>query len=369
MKNTKKYIAATAAFGVAATLLATVPTAAHAEPVATFAAVGSDTLQDAMNALANGTNISGSSVRSTAGTATFGNYDATGSANIQTKSGGVLFGRPNGSGDGHKALSRSVVAAGNPNVYTSGTAGSIQGVDIRGQVDIARSSSAPSNNPGGPLRVVPFGRDALSYAYNGDPAVLGNLTQQQLKEIFEGDLTMIGSTPVSPVIPQPGSGSRSDWMSKIGTASNGSDLKPGIRIGQEHDSHDLAAGEIMPMSVAQWVSQNTGAGINRIGPNVRIGSPIAGVEATTGTGTATAPNQAFYSDAHWGRDTVIMVEEARVAVGSGTYDARLANLVSNQTAKLGNTQSALPSQAGSVKKKFGFLAPASGAVYQTNFRS
>lgn len=365
MKNTKKYIAAAAAFGVAATLVATVPTTASAEPVAAYAAVGSDTLQDAMNALANGTSISGSSVRSLGGTTPFGNYDATGSANIQTKSGGPLFGRPNGSGDGHKALSRSIDTTNH--AYTSGTAGALPNVNIAGQVDIARSSSSPANVAGGPLRVIPFGRDALSYAYNGDPAVLGNLSQQQLKEIFEGTLTQIGSTPVSPVIPQEGSGSRGDWLTKIGTTAG--NLKAGIRVGQEHDSHDLAAGEIMPMSVAQWVSQNTGAGINRIGTNVRIGSPIPGVEATTGTGASTAPNQAFYSDTHWGRDTVIMVEEARVAVGSGTYDGRLANLVSTGAGKLGNIQSTLPAQAGSVKKKFGFLAPLNTATYQTNFRN
>jgi len=46
-----------------------------------------------------------------------------------------------------------------------------------------------------------------------------------------------------------------------------------------------------------------------------------------------------------------------VTVGDPKYDANLANLVSTTASKLGNTQSTLPSQAGSVKKKYGFLAP------------
>jgi hypothetical protein len=79
---------AISAFGVAST--------AFAEPVTqSYVAVGSDTLQDVLNGLANGTSITTSSVRSLAGSKTFGSYDATGSASIQTKSGGVRFGRPN----------------------------------------------------------------------------------------------------------------------------------------------------------------------------------------------------------------------------------------------------------------------------------
>lgn len=103
----KKFVAAGAALGLAATLIATA--AAAAEPVANGPVVfGSDTLQDVLNALANGTNTSGAIVRSTASGEFAASFDATGSTNIQTKSGGAWFGRPNGSGDGVKALSRSI---------------------------------------------------------------------------------------------------------------------------------------------------------------------------------------------------------------------------------------------------------------------
>ena len=69
------------------------------------------------------------------------------------------------------------------------------------------------------------------------------------------------------------------------------------------------------MSAAQWVAQNTGAGIDRRGANVKIGSPIAGTPAVTGTGTSMVPNAAYYANSTWGRDTYIVVENARVTVG------------------------------------------------------
>ena len=118
--NKKKVIAAAAAFGVAASLLA-VAAPANAEPVSnSYAVVGSDTLQDVLNALSNGTSISGASVRSSAGGPSSSRpFDATGSSSIVTKPGGVRFGRPNGSGDGVRALSRSI--DGQP--YTSATPG------------------------------------------------------------------------------------------------------------------------------------------------------------------------------------------------------------------------------------------------------
>jgi hypothetical protein len=71
------------------------------------------------------------------------------------------------------------------------------------------------------------------------------------------------------------------------------------------------------------------------------------------------PNATYYANTTWGRDTYLVVENARVTVGDVKYDPSLADLVSTGASKLGNTSSVLGSQAGSVKKKFGFLAPAS----------
>lgn len=362
------------ALGMAAGLAITAfgaASVASAEPVSnSYAAVGSDTLQDVLNALANGTSITGASVRSTAGSKFIGSFDATGSASIQTKSGGVRFGRPNGSGDGVKALSRSI--DGQP--YTSGTPGGPANVVITGQVDIARSSSGATEVGNGPLRYIPFGRDALSYAHTGSVAAFDNINAATLKSLFECTITQVGGVTATPVIPQAGSGTRKDFLAKIGaTEASMKEVSEGgcVQVGQEHDTEFLANGTtpfpanaVTPMSAAQWVAQNTGAGIDRRGANAKIGSPLAGVSPVTGTGAAMVPNQAFYDNATWGRDTYLIVENARVTSGDPKYDANLANLVSNAASKLGNTASVAPSQAGSVKKKFGFLAPSSPTPFR-----
>ncbi|RXZ67096.1 hypothetical protein [Agromyces albus] len=367
--NKKKFIAAAAAVGVAASLFG-VASPANAEPVsASYVVVGSDTLQDVLNALSNGTNITGGFVRSTGGSFNIGSFDATGSVSIQTKSGGVRFGRPNGSGDGVRALSRSIDGAN----YTSATPGGPTNVNITGQVDIARSSSGATAVANGPLLYIPFGRDALSYAHSGGTnAAFDNIDQATLKGIFECTITTVGGVTVVPVIPQSGSGTRADFLSKAGIGTLGAC----VQVGQEHDTRFLADGStpfpanaVTPMSAAQWVAQNTGAGIDRRGTDVELGSPIAGTPAVTGTGTATVPNAAFYANTTWGRDTYIVVENARVTVGDPKYDANLANLVSNASSKLGNSQSVLPSQAGSVKKKFGFLAPSTTTPFRAALRA
>ena len=341
-----------------------VATTASAEPVTnSFSIVGSDTLQDVVNGLINGTSISGGAVRSLALAKTAGSYDATGATLIQTKSGGVRFGRPNGSGDGVKALSRSIDGAS----YKAATVGSPT-VLIPNQVDIARSSSGATAVPDGPLKYIPFGRDALTYAHTGTAVEFDNIDAATLKGLFECTITTVGGVTVVPVIPQAGSGTRKDFIAKIAsTEALVKEVTEGgcVQVGQEHDTEFLADGTtafpanaVTAMSAAQWVAQNTGAGIDRRGATAKIGSPI-GISPVTGTGAGMVPNATFYANTTWGRDTYIVVENARVTVGDPKYDPALADLVSTGGTKLGNTASTLPSQAGSVKKKYGFLAPAS----------
>jgi len=371
----KKVIALCATVGVA---LSTVAFAAPAlaEPVSgSYVVVGSDTLQDALNALANGSSISGSAVRSTAGGKAIGSFDATGSVGIQTKTNGVRFGRPNGSSDGVKALSRSVDGA----AYTSGTVGGPAAVVITGQVDIARSSSGPgsSANADGPLLYVPFGRDALTYAHTGPAASFDTLDLATLTGIFNCSITTVGGVAVTPVIPQAGSGTRTDWLSKLSLTSAYSTSNPScVVVGQEHDTKNLADGSAFPanaitaMSAAQWVAQNTGAGINRIGTvnPVRIGSPVAGIPATTGTGVSTVPNATFYANSTWGRDTYVVVEYARVQVGNAKYDSALDGLIASSAGQSLTNAGTFASTAGATKKKFGFLAPGSTTPIRSAFK-
>ena len=379
VKNFKKVTAIAAGLGVAATLIAMAPTAqAHTEepaPAGTFVAVGSDTLESVVAALADGTHVTGAYVRSTANGTPFASFNATNATgvvdNIVLKAGGPTLKRPNGSGNGVLALSRSIDGA------------AYNGVTITGQVDIARSSSAPAgnmiDNNAGELAYVPFARDALTYAYKGSDAKLANLDDATLKLIYQCDATTLaalkdGANDLIPVLPQNGSGSRKDFLKAIGLTEG--QQGSCVRYGQEHDTRTIdklpagtgteafPANAITPISAAQWVSQNTGAAEDRRGAGVKLGSPLAGVPAVNGTGATAEPNAAYYANNKWGRDTFLVAEYARVVPGvdGAKYDAKLANLLGFTGSKLSSAQSVLPSQAGAVKKKFGFLAPSSSDV-------
>jgi ABC-type phosphate transport system substrate-binding protein len=357
----KKAIALCATVGVALSGFA-IATPAFADPVSnSYTIVGSDTLEDVVSALANGTAITGSSVRSTVNKTSIGSFDATGSPYITTKSSGVRFGRPNGSGDGVKALSRSIDGA----AYTSGTTGSPTNVIITGQVDIARSSSAGTANVNGELMYVPFGRDAIAYAYKGTANGIDGITASQMKSLYEcSSGFQIGGTTVTPIIPQAGSGTRKDFLAKIGS-SEALMLTVGeggcVVEGQEHDATSLTAESVMPMAVSRWIAMNTGASYDKRGTGT-LGSLVTGVAPVTGTGSSMVPNAPYYADTTWGRDTYLVVEYARVNSADAKYDANLAKLLdSAQSTALTNTSSVV-SRAGAVKKKFGFLAPTSGVV-------
>jgi hypothetical protein len=372
----KKAIALCAAAGVAVSGFALV-TPANADPVAeSYAIVGSDTLEDVVGALIQGTSITGSPVRSLVNNAASGSFDATGTPYIITKSSGKRFGRPNGSSDGRKALKASIngtdsFQAGAQMVQASATTtftlAQVPGTTIPGEVDLARASSAGTTDEANGIMVrIPFGRDALGYVYNTESACadLGALTTAELKTIFEGgDVTKCG-TVVRAVTPQTGSGTGADWAAKIGatTANIESSVTNSTNTrGQEHDASSLGTFKVMPMAATRWIAMNTGASypkINKTGANyvIAMGS-IDGVAPVTGTGANMVPNQTYY-DGSYGRDTYIVAEYARVTSGNPKFDQNLADLVDpTKGTSLTNTQTTSASKAGSVKKKFGFLAP------------
>jgi hypothetical protein len=372
MNIRKKLIAAGAAMGIViAGVAASAP--AMAEPVSnSYAAVGSDTLQDVMNALANGSSLSGSPVRVRAGSSPIGSFDAFGSATIQTKEAGPYFTRPGGSGAGINALIASI----NNTAY-------LGSAPIGGMVDIARSSSSAGTNANaaGDLLYVPFGRDALGYIYKVDPTwsqatkdAFGTLSNAQLSDIYQGNLTTIGGETVRPRLPQTASGTRQTFLTKIGLASNAT---PGsvpsadnTTAGPaENDATVLGlAGEIIPFSAANWIAQvNGAASVNTTtAANVAYGR-ADNTAAFTVSGTKLVPSQAYYNSV-WGRDTFLVVEYARTVAnlpGTSTpnprYDARLAALVNpagaGQTTLV--TTGAAPNSPGGLKRQFGFLAPSS----------
>ena len=361
----KKAVALSTAIGVAIAGLAFAGSAS-AEPVSnSYVLVGSDTLQDSTNALLNGTSVSGSNVRVfTASGSSIGSFDAFGTPAIQTKPGGAFFGRPSGSGAGVNALRASIT--GNP--YSGNAA--VPARAISGQVDIARSSSGPGTNANaaGKLLYVPYARDAVAYAYKGGTAAWSNITATQLKQIFDGSLTSIDGVTVHPRLPQAGSGTRNFFLPAIGYAA-GTTSAPGVsdtgNTTPENDATVLAAGDIIPFSVASWVAQANGVTgtDSTTTANVALGSPITGTVAYTGTAPALVPNSAYYSNGSFGRDTYLVVEYARVNSADPAYDADLATLV-NAPASASSLVNfgTFSSTPGAVKKKFGFLAPSTTAT-------
>lgn len=415
MINAKKVIAGVAMFGAAFAAFSTGPV--QAEPVSnSYAIVGSDTLEDVVNAIVNGTAITGSTVRVTMNGATLGSFDATGTPYIITKPGGVRFSRPNGSGEGFQALSASIgdSAVANNNLFTSSTAQvgftavplSLRNININGQVDIARSSSSDPKstlNASGTIARIPFARDAIALAMSPELATslrtaLGlastdtpYLTVAQLTSLFSctgsADPTLtINGTSISfhPVIPQTGSGTRKDFLSKIGVTDNATfQASACVGVGQEHDATATtftgATNSIMPMSASRWIAMKNGASFDRSGTAVvasvatattmPAGTTLTAI--TSGTqvaspvvvdGSLLSPNSAYYVDSVWGRDTYLFVERARITPGDAKYDANLAALLDSSLNTLANSQTTGASKVGRVKLAYGFLAPSASAT-------
>lgn len=372
----KKVIAICATVGVAISGFA-LAMPAHSEPVSpSLVIVGSDTIEDVVNALVNGYTIGDTTIRSSFDNKNFGSYDASGSLSIVTTPGGVRFGRPNGSGDGRKALLRSIDGAlwtPSPQLYPNVTGGTssypvFPATIITGQIDMARSSSLGTPAPEGVLLATPFGRDAMSYVYQeGSAAGIESLTQAELKQIFEGAEVFAddGTTRIKGLMSQVGSGTGKDWVTMIGASStlvNTAALAgTSVSYGQEHDASSLAINTIAPMSVTRWIAYNTGGSAQRK-TNATIMGSIGGVAAVTGACSSSqlvnklcptiAPNQTFYSSA-FGRDTYIVVEYAR------RNESTIAALLDPTDPMSLTYTGTLAGTTGAIKAKFGFLAPSS----------
>ncbi len=429
MFNAKKVVAAVAVFGAGLAAFST-SSAVQAEPVSnSYSIVGSDTLEDVVNAIVNGTAITGSTVRVTQNGATLGSFDATGTPYIITKPGGARFSRPNGSGEGFNALSSSMYegATASYNLFTSATYQGVgalnttgnasmptglKNINVFGQVDIARSSSGDpkstsrtSGQADASIVRVPFGRDALALAFtpslaaavcaagqDGDAGAtcVPYLTVAQLKSLFEttdaSPFVTIGSTnvPAKGVVPQSGSGTRKDFVTKIGAISGSSEsaaltaaVTAGrVGVGQEHDATAAAmtGDAVMPMSASRWIAMQNGASFNKSGTAV-IGSVYTattlGASAVSGTAPALSPNGTYYADTDWGRDVYLFVERARIdsaftaggtIVAGSKFDANLDALLNPTLNKLSNSEITGASKVGKVKLLFGFLAPSSTAL-------
>lgn len=264
LKKHKLRFGAVASLALAGLAFGTV--SASADPAAgTFkpiVGVGSDTTQDVANGLATVVSAIGS-------------YDA-GTGTIKVSATGPTFNRPNGSTAGVQALSASANAGGSRTFPAAG------GVSIAGEIDFARSSSGPSSSfVGTDLTFIPFARDAVTYAVNAASdfprdIALGSAAQDAIspapftmRNIYRGAVTTytdadLAPVTIRPLLPQAGSGTRSFWLSALGlteaqVAGVATDLGGTV---QEHDGSLIrGAGDIVPFSVAQYLSQSNYASL------------------------------------------------------------------------------------------------------------
>ncbi len=258
MNAKKALIAAAAGAGALSLMLAVIPTAS-ADPdgppqYRDLAGVGSDTTMDLVQALSQVVTINSVKVIGSYN-ATFANDPAT----FQTKADAKCTftrGAANGSSGGVKLLDASTKAG-------------------DGCIQFARSSSAKSSSSPTGYTWIPFAKDALTFAVRSDGSVTRSLSALELVSIYKCE-----NPSIVPVLPQLLSGTRSEWLKKMGitedqiTAGTYPCLKPksaggtGAEYEQEHDGRSLKANEIQPYSIAVWQAQASGAAPDRRGMTV-----------------------------------------------------------------------------------------------------
>jgi hypothetical protein len=236
-----------------------------------LAGVGSDTIDGVMDAISNAVTIGG--VKQIA------NYNALGSATIQTQAdASCSISRPNGSGAGRAALDAALTAGKNC-------------------LQFARSSSGVASTTNA-MSWVSLAVDGVTFAVRSDGAVPKSLTSVQIVNIFK-----CGVSSIHPVLPQTGSGTRSFWLGKMGITEGditagtypcltgaGTTLSPAYT--EEHNGVTLATDQIMPFSIAQWNAQSTGTITDVRGKTVlgNVDSKTANVLNTGGVYTRTVYN-------------------------------------------------------------------------------
>ncbi|MFI6058428.1 hypothetical protein [Streptomyces sp. NPDC051286] len=299
--NVKSRARIGAVVGTAALALGALSAPAFANPPAgnfrVLAGVGSDTTQDVMNGLGNAID-NGSLIAS---------YDATGTSPIKTRAVGCEIARPNGSSAGINALRNAVD-------------------NKTGCLDFARSSRGVADSSTTDLTWIPFGKDAVTYAVRGDSALPKALTKAQLVNIYTCKTKSLNGVPLTPLLPQSGSGTRSFFLGQLGLTEStfGSCVDDTV---QEHNGEALdSAGDIAPYSVAQYIAQgNEIPGVvDRRGAAV-LGS-LNGVQPQLADGTL---NTAF----PFNRDIYNVVPTAKVTGADPTMTAAFVGSTSKVCAQ------------------------------------
>jgi ABC-type phosphate transport system substrate-binding protein len=219
-------------------------------------------------------------------------WDATGTSPIQTKNNANCTGitRPNGSGSGIAAL--------NNNTKTT---------DGNYCIDIARSSRQITSADGVVSSVL-LAQDAITWSATSGGNAVATLTAAQLNAIYSCTDTkwnQVGGTSsatIVPVLPQSGSGTRSTFLSDIGSPTLGSCVvnKDGTQAIEENEGTNAvftgtnAPNVLVPFSIGSYISQKyIGSSPNNTGSLAL--EKINNIAPTTGSGTSTKINTLFPS--------------------------------------------------------------------------
>ncbi len=228
----KKLVRSAAALAAVGTIAGAVSlgSSANADPRQYTNAIvgfGSDTTQDISNTFAGFSNgsvtpelisngLSGSTYQIVS-------WDAFGTGGcITPKVAAPQIVRPNGSGNGVRMLSAAFSPAADTWPFAA-TASCSGAKNPQGMIDFARSSSGPGSaaNPNGSLTWIPFGRDAMSFAYvrpSGTPTV--SISAADLATLHGTGPQLIGGVPVIACGIQVGSGTRATWLNMLGLTTS-----------------------------------------------------------------------------------------------------------------------------------------------------
>lgn len=373
-----KATAGLAAVGLAAgaSIVGGSPAGADPKQFSALVGVGSDTIQDVMNALAgfnNGIAYSPITSSSASGSVQVTSWDAIPAGTcITPKAPGATINRPNGSGAGRKALSRAI-DSGAWGDTTCGAAAK----PTAGLVDFARSSAGPAaGDAGTDLTYIPMGRDGVSFAYyaNGVAIPVTSLSRAQLTSLFTTGHQTIGGVDIVPCGIQTSSGTFSFWNTVVNvtttqenTATSACNaVGTGTRL-EENDAAglkakgDAQAGHevIVGFSAAQFIAQNNGRSVSHLASGVTLGSVSDNGSGTnlgapfTGTAPNMAPSSSFYADSVFGRNVYVVVDTGR-ATGFGNNDLK--------SLFVGSTSAICTTSAQATVNLFGFLTPSNCGV-------
>ena len=336
------------------------PAGADPRSASALVGVGSDTTQDVMNALSgfnNGINYTPVQSSVASGQKQLTSWDATPVGGcITPKAPGATFDRPNGSTNGRRALSRAIDGGLWGASGPCGTSGKV----VSGLVDFARSSAGPSGT-GTDLTYIPFGRDAMSFAYSANGvAPVTTLSSAQLNTLYTVGPQTISGVEIVPCLPQTGSGTYQFWLTAVGaTANQAGAATAACGQVQENDANGLKAkGDTFPgkqvvigFSAANFISQSNGVAPSQLtnAPDVDLGSIDSLGKPYTGTGSSLSPAAGFYASTKYGRDVYNVVPTAKLG-GFPTVNADFKSMF------VGTSSAICSSAAQTTVNAFGFLS-------------